>query len=165
MNKKTSTIVQHLTTWAIQAFISHYLWALCPLSSFLTWGQYCKTLCYARPRMLLSQETLTWSWRRPAATTGSSERRLASSILRLRPNQLKMKTLQTSSSGVRLFGQGWFKPWLRPLCFLLQSSGCMMETCMLLTVVRVHEHWWPHWKPSGWEWSFIKNFILGIGIY
>ena len=25
--------------------------------------------------------------------------------------------------------------------FLLQLSDCMMETCMLLTGVRVHEHW------------------------
>ena len=25
--------------------------------------------------------------------------------------------------------------------FLLQLSNCMMETCMLLAAVRVHEHW------------------------
>ena len=33
--------------------------------------------------------------------------------------------------------------WLEPGYFLLQLSNCMMETCMLLAGVRVHEHWWP----------------------
>ena len=34
------------------------------------------------------------------------------------------------------------KPCLRPgFYFLLQSSDCMMETHMLLSGMRVHEHW------------------------
>ena len=33
--------------------------------------------------------------------------------------------------------------WLEPGYFLLQLSNCMMETCMLLAGVSVHEHWWP----------------------
>ena len=43
------------------------------------------------------------------------------------------------------------KVGLRHGYFLLWSSDCMMETCMLLAGVRVHEHWWPQQKPLGWE--------------
>ena len=39
----------------------------------------------------------------------------------------------------RLLGLGRFKPCLG--YFLLKSSDCMMETCMLLARMRVHEHW------------------------
>ena len=41
----------------------------------------------------------------------------------------------------RLLGKGRFKPCFKPGYFLLQLSNCMMETCMLLAGVRVHEHW------------------------
>ena len=41
----------------------------------------------------------------------------------------------------RLLGRGRFKPCFEPGYFLLQLSNCMMETCMLLAGVRVHEHW------------------------
>ena len=34
--------------------------------------------------------------------------------------------------------QGRFKPCLGPDYFLLQLSDCMMETCVLLAVVRAH---------------------------
>ena len=40
-----------------------------------------------------------------------------------------------------LLGQGWFKPCFEPGYFLLLLTNCMMETCMLLAGVRVHEHW------------------------
>ena len=43
----------------------------------------------------------------------------------------------------RLLRPGRFKSSFRPGYFLLQLSNCMMETCMLLAGVRVHEHWWP----------------------
>ena len=36
--------------------------------------------------------------------------------------------------------QGRFKPCFGPGYFLLQLSNCIMETCMLLAGVRVHEH-------------------------
>ena len=45
-----------------------------------------------------------------------------------------------------------FKPCLGPGYFLLQLSDCMMEACMLLAVVRVHEHWWLQLNPLG-EWG------------
>ena len=41
----------------------------------------------------------------------------------------------------RHFWQGRFKTCFGPSYFLLQLSNCMMETCMLLAGVRVHEHW------------------------
>ena len=54
------------------------------------------------------------------------------------------------SSTPRLLGRG------RSGYFLFQSSDWMMETYTLLAGVRVHEHWWPLWKPLGWEWGFKK---------
>ena len=56
----------------------------------------------------------------------------------------------------RLLRWGRFKPCFGPGYFLLQLSNCIMETCMLLAGVRVHEHWLPQWKPLGWEWGFKK---------
>ena len=53
----------------------------------------------------------------------------------------------------RLHARGRFKPCLGPGYFLLRLSDCMMDTCMLLAVVRVHEHWWPQLTPLGWEWG------------
>ena len=41
----------------------------------------------------------------------------------------------------------------RPGYYLLQSSDCTLETCMLLAGMRVHEHLWPQLKPL--------NFHLG----
>ena len=38
--------------------------------------------------------------------------------------------------------RGRFNPCLRLGYFLLWSSDCMMETCMLLAGVSVLEHWW-----------------------
>ena len=52
----------------------------------------------------------------------------------------------------RLLGPGKFKPCFSPSYFLLQLSDCMMEACMLLAVVRVHEHWWLQLNPLG-EWG------------
>ena len=43
----------------------------------------------------------------------------------------------------RLLRWSRFKPCLGPGYFLLWSSDCMLETCMLLAGVMVHEHWWP----------------------
>ena len=40
-------------------------------------------------------------------------------------------------------GRGMFKPCFGSGYFLLQLSIGMMEACMLLAGVRVHEHWWP----------------------
>ena len=37
----------------------------------------------------------------------------------------------------------------------------MLETGMLLAEVWVHEHWWPQWKPLGWEWRLIKKLCTG----
>ena len=51
--------------------------------------------------------------------------------------------LTCSPIHTRLLGRDRFKPCVRPGYFLLQLSDCMMETCMLLAVVRVHEQWWP----------------------
>ena len=42
---------------------------------------------------------------------------------------------------LKLLGQSRFKPCLGPGYVLLQSKDYMMETCMLLAGVRVHEHW------------------------
>ena len=44
----------------------------------------------------------------------------------------------------RLLRQSRFKTCLRPGYFLLQSSDCMLETCMQLAGVRVHKDWRPH---------------------
>ena len=47
----------------------------------------------------------------------------------------------------RLFWQSRSNPCLRPGFFLLQLQDCMLETCMLLAGLRVHELWWPQKKP------------------
>ena len=36
---------------------------------------------------------------------------------------------------------------------MLLLSECMMETCMLLAGVSVHEYWWFQKKPLGWDWG------------
>ena len=37
----------------------------------------------------------------------------------------------------------------------------MLETCMLLAGVRVHEHVWPQYKPFEWEWWLIQKSVHG----
>ena len=50
---------------------------------------------------------------------------------------------------LRNLRQSRFKPCLGPGYFQKQLSDCMLETCMLLAGVRVHEHGDPEWGGSG----------------
>ena len=55
--------------------------------------------------------------------------------------------------------KSWFKSCLRPGSFLLWLSDCILETYMLLALVRVHEHWENLDKsPLGGSW--VNFFIL-----
>ena len=68
---------------------------------------------------------------------------------------LGTSTVLCSPIHPRRLEQGRLKPYLRPGYFLLQSSDYMMETCLPLVGVRVHEHW----RPT------VKAVKVGVGLY
>ena len=75
----------------------------------------------------------------------------------VQPDEQDMSSPDCSLIHPRLLGQSRLKPCLGPGYFLLKVSDCMLETCMLLSGVRVHEH--------RWEWVFIICIICCVNLF
>ena len=75
----------------------------------------------------------------------------------VQPDEQDMSSPDCSLVHPRLLGESRLKPCLGPGYFLLKVSDCMLETCMLLSGVRVHEH--------RWEWVFIICIICCVNLF